>query len=160
MRFARKRQKVALKSTLASLVLACLSFAAVFRWGVKIPFFAFILPLTVFFIHSFMGYYLNLYNKTRFFDRALHAFASFSFALFGYFLLSNFLDFGGSKAFLALFVLLLGFSVGALYEIFEFFCDLKSAKKLQRGLRDTDADLLCDLLGSIAAAALAYFLLL
>jgi hypothetical protein len=67
---------------------------------------------------------------------------------------------GGSVVFRAVFVAALGIAAGALFEIFEFVHDLKNKTDLQRGLTDTDFDLIFDVIGSAAASILASFVYL
>jgi len=73
--------------------------------------------------------------------------------------MSNFLEYGGSKAFRAYYIILSGFSSGAIFEIIEFISDFKTNKKQQRGLRDTDFDIISDIVGSIGASLVFYLLL-
>ena len=120
------------------------------------PYYAFILALLTVFFDSFVGYYLDFYRKSQTFDRYLHAFGSFSNALLFYTILRRLIPFAGSRLFTAVFVLLIGLSVGVLFELFEFISDRIKRTHNQRGLQDTDFDMLFDLLGSLLASLFAY----
>ena len=118
-----------------------------------------VLSLNAVFLHNIFCYYLKLYEISRVFDRYLHAFGAFTFALLVYFILGRFIEYGGSRTFLALYVLTLGVTVGTIFELFEFCMDIKEAANMQKGLRDTNTDMLFNLLGSFAAAVCAFFLI-
>lgn len=158
--FIIKKEKVAIKSTAISFIFLWLVLIATFIFNFYIPNMAFIFIILSFFIHSYFGYYLNYYNKSKVFDRIAHGAGSFSLAIFTYYFLSNFFKYGGSRAFQALYIFLLGISLGAVYEIVEFAADLNNSKKMQRGLRDTDFDIISDVIGSIIAAVFAFIILL
>lgn len=56
---------------------------------------------------------------------------------------------------MSVFVLLLGISIGTVYEMYEFLADLKKregTQKLQHGLRDTNMDLTFNMIGSVCAS--------
>jgi uncharacterized membrane protein YjdF len=124
------------------------------------PLIAYILAMVTLLTDSFFGYYKRLYNRTKTYDRIQHVIGSFSFAVFFYFFLSNIFEYGGSRAFQAFYILLLGVFYGTVYELIEFMSDSGSRRKMQKGLKDTDFDMLSDLIGSLAAAVLSYFKLL
>jgi uncharacterized membrane protein YjdF len=72
---------------------------------------------------------------------------------------------GGSKIFRALFIVFLGISIGAIFEIIEFIIDTHKKEesqraKMQKGLKDTDFDLICDIIGSALGSIFAYFMYL
>ena len=120
-------------------------------------------PLDLFFLmaaltlHSIFGVYLDLFHRSRTFDRLVHGVGSFSYAVLLYDLLSKIIRYGGSAVFRALYAMLLGISLGAIYEIFEFAADAKRSDKMQRGQRDTDFDLVFDVAGALCAAGFIYF---
>jgi len=155
-----RKEKLAAKSVAISFVSLLLLAVAACIFGWNIPDLAFILAMGSMAVHSYFGYYRNLYNRSRRFDRIAHALGSFSSAILVYYLLSNFFLYGGSRAFQALYVMLLGIALGAVYEIVEFVIDLKESIHMQRGLRDTNLDIIFNIIGSVAAAALAFFVLL
>lgn len=158
--FIIRKTVLTFQSTSVSFGLFWLLLIAIYILDLDMPYFSLILIILVLFFHSYFGYYLDLYNKSKMFDRFLHAYGSFSFSLLFYFLLSNFLIYGGSVAFRALYIFLLGVTIGAIYEAIEYFIDSKHDLKLQRGLKDTDFDIIADILGSLASAAYAYYALL
>ncbi len=149
--FARRKQKTALKSAMTLLVFVWLIFIADRFFGFTIPDFAYVFVLIMILADSFLGYYLNLYKKTKKFDRIEHIWGSFSFAIFLYYLFSNIFDYGGSVAFRAFYTFLLGVFSGVFGEIAEFINDSKNKEKMQKGLRDTNFDLISDLIGSLLA---------
>lgn len=106
--------------------------------------------------HTFFGTFLDIYHRSTVYDRGLHLFGSFSFAL----LLFTFTDknaiAGGLYRFL--FVVMLGISLGTLFEIAEFASDKISRKpKNQHGLADTDTDMIFNVIGALMAGVLALY---
>lgn len=158
--FIIRKTMLAFQSSSVSFGLFWLLLVAIYILNLDIPYFSLILVIFVLFFNSYLGYYLDLYNKSKIFDRILHAFGSFSFALFFYYFLSNFLEYGGSSTFRALYIFLLGISLGAIFEIIEYFIDSKRDLKMQRGLKDTDADIISDIIVSMAAATFAFYTLM
>lgn len=161
--FLRRKNKVAVKSSLLTAVFMWIAYLARYLFDISIPNLAFIFVIISALMNSLFGYYLNLFHRSKTFDRFMHATGSFSLSLFLYFLLSNFFDYGGSRAFQSLYVFLLGLAVGALYEISEYFSDKANPdvdERMQHGLKDTDFDLIFNTLGSFCAAVFAYFILL
>lgn len=157
--FIRRDNKLPLKSTVMSLLFIWLTLIATYIVDFFVPYIAFIFVMISMLIHGYFGYYRMRYTKSKYFDRIAHVIGSFAFAIFFYYFLSNFFQYGSSRLFQAFYIMLLGLSIGAVYEIVEFAIDAKHRHKLQHGLKDTDFDLVSDLMGSIAAAALAFFVL-
>jgi hypothetical protein len=157
--FIRKKEKEALTSTAVSFVFVWAVLIASFLFDFAMPDFTFIFLIFFLLIHSYFGYDRKWYDKSKKFDRIAHVIGSFSSALFFYYFFSHFFLYGGSKAFRAFYVLLIGISIGVIYELTEFVSDLKHSKKMQRGLRDTDIDMVSDLIGSFGAAVFAFFIL-
>ena len=164
--FIIKKAKAAVRSTVTSLILLWLAVIVTLVFDFQMPDMAFFIMIFFLLIDSGLGYYWNLYNRSRTFDRLAHGMGSFTFAIFFYFFLSNLLEYGGSRAFHAAYVLLLGISFGAVFEIVEFITDAKQSidqkqdgEKMQRGLRDTNFDLLSDIIGSVGASVIAYFIM-
>jgi hypothetical protein len=155
--FAKRKDKLAMKSAIASPLFLWLVMIAGYVYDFRIPGAVFMLGVLSAFANSYLGYYRDLYNRSRKFDRFQHAFGSFSAALFFYFLLGNLFEYGGSRAFGAFYVLLLGIFCGTVHEIGEFIADLRGAEKMQKGLRDTNMDMVSNLIGSALACAAAYF---
>lgn len=113
-----------------------------------------------------LGYSFDLYNRSTHYDRYLHAFGTFSFALFFYLLLSQLfnhfaLPIAAPKLYTAIFVSTIGISLGCIFEIVEFISDSKSKgqkhPKHQRGLRDTNFDLISDVIGAVLAGVCSLF---
>lgn len=115
--------------------------------------------------HVFIGDCLNYYNKSIRFDRYLHAFGSFSFAIFSYLIILSIVNPAVNTRMLsAIFVFTLGLSLGLIFEIIEFTLDRTrnkspKAQKSQKGLADTDFDMIFDIIGSFIAAVFSYFIL-
>ncbi|MEA5135556.1 MAG: hypothetical protein VB035_05390 [Candidatus Fimivivens sp.] len=105
--------------------------------------------------HFFLGNYLDLYHKSKVYDRWLHLFGAFSFSLLVFSILNKaVLPFPNSNFYKSFFVITLGISIGTLFEILEFMHDVVSKKKklpCQHGLADTDYDMIFNFLGSIVA---------
>lgn len=157
-KFSAKRDKIAKKSAIASIAFLWLTFIVSYIFKFKIPNIAYIFIIASLLMDSFFGYYKGLYYSTKKFDRIQHVIGSFSFAIFFYFFLSNIFEYGGSKVFQAFYILLLGVFYGTIYELIEFMSDSRNRQKMQKGLRDTDFDMLSDLIGSLAAAVLSYYI--
>ncbi|GAB6181926.1 hypothetical protein JCM14036_32450 [Desulfotomaculum defluvii] len=105
--------------------------------------------------HTLLGKLLNYYHNIPVFDNVLHIFGSYSLALFTYSILEQLLKIKFTKTLNKfIFVMLIGGSLGAGYEIFEFILDigLKPTIPNQAGLRDTNLDMISDFIGSFIAA--------
>jgi VanZ family protein len=105
----------------------------------------------------FFGYYLEYYLRSKTFDRYLHTFGSFSFAQLSFCILDDFIDTNSSKIFRSAFIFLLGNTIGIIYELIEAKLDTTADIKNQKGLKDTNMDLLFDMVGSLLASVVAYF---
>ena len=102
--------------------------------------------------HSLIGKYLNVYNNSKYYDRFLHAFGSLSFSLFVYSILSkNTMHTIYPKLYMSIFVATIGISLGCIFEIYEFILDSANNSKNQHGLKDTNFDLISDVIGSTIA---------
>lgn len=157
--FEREKTQYA-KSSLFSFISFMLIF--LFIWIFKLPVPAYVLflsMLTVFF-SCYFGYYHAMYVRTKVFDRYVHAFGTFSFALLAYCIIRVFLTVGGSRFFQALFIFTAGGTIGAIFELSEALHDTKSGVKYQRGLKDTNIDVLFDLIGSCLSGIFAYYVLI
>ena len=155
----KKGQKQHVKAAISSYILFTLIFLVIWIFAFSVPPYITLLAMLAVFISCFCGYYLNLYNRSMVFDRYLHAYGSFSFALFVYCLIKNVFETGGSKAFQSLFVFTVGMTVGGAFELVEAAIDAKSGAGAQRGLKDTNTDMIGNLIGSLLAGVFAYFLL-
>lgn len=104
--------------------------------------------------HSIVGEYFKIYESSKFFDKGLHFFGTFTFSLIVYNLLSTWIRFRPSHRRLATFVIVLalGISIGTLFELLEYFMDVVFNEYNQRGLKDTNLDQICNLIGAVSAA--------
>lgn len=103
--------------------------------------------------HLFGGEYLELYLNKRYYDRVLHGFGTFAFTLFAYsIILKTLFPISEPQLYTIFFVAFLGVTLGAIFELLEFTIDLIFKSKSQPGLKDTDVDLVSDLIGAILAS--------
>ena len=156
-RLFKKNEKKLVMQVAIPTVLYLFFLLALYLFNIRIPYIVLILYLITIFSHTFIGYYMNLYNRSKIFDRYLHGFGTFSTALLFYLTLCKLTEPGGSILFRAIYVAALGIATSMVYEVAEFFHDTKSNKKMQRGLRDTDFDMLSNIIGGVAAAIIAAF---
>lgn len=155
-----KKKNVYAKSALSTYLFYTVVFLALWIFHIKVPSYMLLLTMLTILGACFFGHYLEGYTKSKTFDRYLHAFGSFSFSLLTYSILSHFIDTGGSLLFQALFVFLIGNTLGVIFELIEMHHDKKirvKNVKSQKGLKDTDMDMLFNLFGSILAGIFAYF---
>lgn len=167
--FQSKKKEYA-KSALAVYIFYTAIFLAVWFLKIAVPPYLLLLTMLTVLGACFFGHYLDLYTKSKTFDRYLHGFGSFSFALLTYSILVHYIEAGGSLLFRALFVFLVGNTLGVFFELIEMRHDKKTTQKRrekpknaelsQKGLMDTDMDMLFNLFGSALAAIFAYFWLL
>lgn len=102
--------------------------------------------------NNLIGNYLNVYNSSKHYDRFLHALGSFSFSLFFYSILDKItIHTIYPKFYVSIFIITLGISLGCIYEIYEFILDSTTKLNNQHGLKDTNFDLISDVIGSIIA---------
>lgn len=112
-----------------------------------------VLYLITLLMNTFLGYYLNLYIKTKTFDRYLHAFGSFSFSILAYSIITDvFNEAIDSDIFAAIIVFSLEMILGAIFEITEFISDKCRNTKHQHGLADTNYDIIFNMISSVNAA--------
>ena len=101
---------------------------------------------------TIIGNYLKVYNTSKCYDRFLHALGAFSFSLFNYSILSKTTMLTiHPKFYVFIFVTSIGISQGCIYEIYEFILDSATNSYNQHGLKDTNFDLISDVIGSIIA---------
>ncbi len=124
------------------------------KYNIQLSNYTRLIVITVLFCDSFVGLYLNLYVTSTIFDKILHVFGSYAFSLFAYTLICKLTHPAINQAFRFLFVISLGLSIGAIYEISEFIGDLifQPSAPSQPSLLDTDLDLIADAIGSLIAA--------
>jgi len=133
------------------------------RWEVALPR-PFLLATTLFIVCSiFLGEAFGFYDQLWWWDIALHGFSAIAFGLMGF--LFVFMLFEGDKfaappVALAYISFCVGMTVGATWEIFEFFMDRAFGMNMQKsGLIDTMGDLMVDAVGSLIASLAGYFYL-
>jgi len=159
-RLYRRQRKGSALSALSAYLSYTLAFLAIWIFGLIVPSYLILLTMLTVLLACAVGDYLGYYERSKIFDRYLHAYGSFSFALFSYCVLDDLTQVGGSKIFRALCVFLIGNTLGALFELIEARHDTKSKVKSQKGLKDTDMDMLSNMIGSVLAGVFAYVWLL
>lgn len=159
-RFALMKNQLYLQAVLTMFILLFLYILSDLIFDIGVPKLILLSVMVSIFIQSFLGYYMDLFMRSKVFDRYLHAFGTFSFALFFYSILNIILSPSASpKIFVSIFVFTLGITVGVIFEIIEFVLDKIKHTKMQKNLKDTDFDMIFDIIGSLLAAATAYFFL-
>lgn len=135
-----------------------LVFLLIFNNSFRFPIRNFIIVFLVCTIlcHALVGECFDVYHKNKYFDRFLHCFGSFTFALFSYSIMQNILGpVQSPKSYISVLVVVLGISIGTIFEEIEFLIDSLSKKdknsKNQHGLIDTNFDLLSNIVGSFVA---------
>lgn len=160
--FAKRGDGVFIRTVLIAFIpfTAYIILIAAFRLRIPEP--VLIFAMISLFTHTFFGYFLRLYGRTRTFDRIGHAIGSFSYALLAYCTLAAIFGAQSPKITGAVFVAALGVMLGVFVEIMEFAGDsCRYAKvRLQKGLRDTNFDLIADVIGAAGAAVYAFFYIL
>ena len=124
------------------------------KYNIQLSNYIRVFVMTVLVSDSFAGLYLNLYATSSVFDKIQHVFGGYAFSLFAYTLICTLTRPVINRAFSLLFVISLGLSIGAIYEIGEFIGDATMRPMIpsQPSLLDTDLDLLADLGGALLAA--------
>jgi len=159
--FVKQKNSLYLQASLTAFLLYFVYIICDLIFGINVPKLILISVMISIFIQTFFGYYKNLFMRSKVFDRYLHAYGSFSFALFFYSLIDKLLSpVVTPKLYAAIFVFSVGITIGAIFEIIEFAFDKAKHTKMQKGLKDTDLDLIFDVIGSVAAAIISYFFIL
>jgi hypothetical protein len=124
------------------------------RYGLYMSTYVRVLMVLSIFCDAFGGYYLDLYVTSFVFDKVLHVFGTYSFALFAWVLVTQLLAYPLAKPVTFILVASLGLSLGAFYEILEFFTDSIShpVPPSQPSLLDTDLDIIGNAVGALIAA--------
>lgn len=150
------------KISFSSIIGYSLLFFVVWIFKLPIPSYIILLTMLTSLLTCYFGYYRMLYQHSRVFDRFVHAFSTFSMSLLAYSIIKVFITVGGSRLFQALFVFAAGMTVGSIFELKEAYHDAKKRKEIkeQKGLRDTNMDILFDLIGSCLSALFAYYALI
>ena len=160
--FARTKETALIKAVVPSYLLFALVFILAAVFSLRIQPVLWLLAMAALFLHTFAGYYLRLYEKSKVFDRYSHAYASFANALLVYSVLTAIFGVAAPKFLAAVLVFTLGVTLGVFVEIFEFMSDMrgKLGIKMQKGIQDTNYDLIFDVMGSFLAAIFSYFVLI
>ncbi|QEK11740.1 hypothetical protein FQB35_04815 [Crassaminicella thermophila] len=109
-------------------------------------------------LHNLFGEYFKLYTTTKWFDKGLHLFGTFSVSLFCYSIInSSIAFFPRSKVFIFILIVSTGITIGTLFEHLEFITDSILKSKTQTNLVDTDLDLIFNTLGATIAGVLGMF---
>lgn len=118
-----------------------------------------------FFIYAtlFLGEIQDFYNRFWWWDMVLHAGSAIVIGLIGFVILLSLFKNEKVKAspfMIAVFSFCFAMSIGALWEIFEFFMDQTFSMNMQKsGLMDTMTDLIVDAIGALVAATIGYYYL-
>lgn len=153
MGFIKRNDKILINETLLSYLLISAFLLCIYLFNLAIPKYMIILALVTIVGHTFLGNLLNLYFKSKTFDRYLHAFGTFSFSLLAYaFIIVITGQVITSILFGAIIVFAFGMALGVIFEILEFISDKTKKTYHQHGLQDTDYDMLFDFIGSLIAA--------
>lgn len=105
--------------------------------------------------HILGGEYLKLYETSIAYDRLLHLFGTFSFTLLIYsVIIETTQPVSGPQIYNTLFVIALGISIGTFFELLEFLLDVasKNSKSHQKGLQDTNVDMIANVIGAVIAS--------
>jgi len=131
----------------------------VFHWAV--PTHVLLWAMAAQFVQTCFGYYLDRFERSARFDRYMHVLMCFAYSLLLFSTLTALSGGTISRLYAALFVFTIGLSVGVVVELFEFVADRwsKSPIRHQKGLRDTDMDMVSNAIGSVLAGFYAYLFL-
>ena len=149
--------------SLGTLVLSLAPLILASRFELTLPL-PFLLATTAFVIASiFLGEAFDLYERLWWWDIALHGFSAVGFGLSGFlfvFMLFEGDRFAAPPWAIAFITFCVAMTIGAVWEIFEFFMDQTFGLNMQKsGLLDTMGDLIVDAIGG-AIASLTGFLYL
>jgi VanZ family protein len=159
-RLRRWKRRADAGAVIGSLAIITALTLAVLLMRLDVPYYLLYLGMLSVWLNGYVGYGLDRFKTSTRFDRVMHAFGAFSFALIAYCVVRSFAPEGGSRLFRAVFVWALGGFLGAAFEVLEYLRDRKKGTRNQHGLYDTDTDLIADLIGGFLAGAFAYFFLL
>jgi hypothetical protein len=94
------------------------------------------------------GFYFKLYETTGWFDNVMHGLGGFSVTIFFNYVLGV-KKISSSRILVFIFAWSVGIATGVFYELAEFALDIILKTKTQRGLVDTNLDLLFGTLGAM-----------
>lgn len=130
-------------------------------YRVTLPFEMDLLITLSVFANTFMGEWLDFYEKVWLYDKLLHVYSSGVVGLLAFIVVYT-LNYTGkvrlSLPFIGIFTVTFAMAMGGLWEIGEFTVDNLFGKNTQKGLDDTMWDLINDLAGGsiVAALGMAY----
>lgn len=148
--------------TLAILVITFLPLLLPTRYKVQVPYEFESLAILFICLALFFGEVLDFYNRYWWWDLFLHAWSGFLLGITGFVLVyvlneNENINFDLSPGFIALFACMFAISMGAIWEIFEYFMDEAFGMNMQKsGLQDTMWDLIVDTIGAVVIAVLGY----
>ncbi|WEG13518.1 hypothetical protein PU629_03890 [Pullulanibacillus sp. KACC 23026] len=125
------------------------------KWNWCLPLYIRIMVILSIIGNGILGGVFKLYLNMAIFDQLLHVFASYSVAIWVYYLVQQFAGVVLAKRRLHFVIIFcLALALGAVYEIMEFGVDhmIQSKHKNQASLYDTDLDLISDLIGGLIAS--------
>ncbi|WKZ32137.1 MAG: hypothetical protein QY316_09490 [Thermodesulfobacteriota bacterium] len=127
------------------------------NYKVTLPFEMDLLITVSIFANTFMGEWLDFYEKVWLYDKLLHVYSSGVVGLLAFIVVYT-LNYTGkvrlSLPFIGVFTLTFAMAMGAMWEIGEFTVDSLFGKNTQKGLGDTMWDLISDFMGGSVVAAL------
>lgn len=103
-------------------------------------------------LHVAVGQYFELYDSNLQFDKGLHMFGTYTITLFTYQILNSFFkNYLSNKLLIFILICSVSITAGVFLEIIEFLLDIMFHSNNQKGLMDTDIDLIANILGALAA---------
>ncbi|HEY4706591.1 MAG TPA: hypothetical protein VII64_03955 [Thermodesulfobacteriota bacterium] len=143
--------------TVFSIVLSLIPSLLERSYRVTLPFELDLLITLSIFLNTFMGEWLDFYQKVWLWDKALHVYGSAVVGLLAFvvvYTLNYTRKVRLSLPFIGIFTITFAMAMGGLWEIGEFTVDSLFAKTTQNGLADTMWDLINDLIGGVITAAI------
>lgn len=155
--FARRKKTILLKNTIFIYLLFLCLFIAEYLFKFRVANYIITFVIITLGCHSFVGDYLNIYNKSKHFDRYLHIFGAFSFSLFSYSIIDKTINHPViPKLYASIFIVTLGITIGVFLEIIEFTQDSRMKTRNQKGQTDTNFDLIANVIGACIAGIYYY----
>jgi hypothetical protein len=150
--YVRKRKNIFVLENIALYFIYLLFLFIQYKWKFYVETYLLLFVIITTLGHTLIGEYFDIYIRVKLYDRCLHAFGTFSFALFFYSIIAKTMKPVVSPwLYPVLFIITLGVTLGALFEILEFVVDQFFHTKSQSGLKDTNVDLIADIIGSVIA---------
>lgn len=161
-RLAKRKEAVLIKNVATAYLLFLAYFITAHFGQLRMPEAVMILAMASLLVHTLLGFYFGLYGRSKTFDRGSHAFGCFAYSMLAYFSLTALFSESIPPALAGIIIASLGITLGVFVELIEFALDSRKhiELKMQKGLRDTNFDLLSDVLGSALAGVFAGLVLL